>query len=242
MISLKEFIALINVLLICMYIWEVGYYIHTRKKYPAVFAAFQEHHPDFWSKQAVESNEFKGALFIGFIHSVFLFVSIEAISLPFLGLVIGMIYCGAYNEALKPYVRLAKGKGPKSQTNQQQQQQAHAEADEGFGYDPGRFRDAGNGAGQSSYNAEADYEGALREAQTWADSAASEKGANAYAAKFEKLSANPGLHPKDRLRYKLAAMLLRERMKGQAGQRSQAAQPEPNDADLVRLGLPVPKT
>jgi hypothetical protein len=240
MVSVGQFIWLINVLLICAYVLEIGKHIYWRYKYANVFAAFKENNPEFWSATASETNEFRGALFVGLLHAIFLFLYLEGINLPFLGLVIGMIYCAVYNEAIKPFIRVAKKNGAKRQTGEQQQQ-TNAGTNDGFGYDPGRFRDAGSGSGQSSYNAEADYEHALREAQAWADSAASEKGANAYARKFEKLSDNPGLHPKDRLRYKLAAMLLRERLKGQAGQGSQASQSEPNDADLARLGLPVPK-
>lgn len=112
--------------------------------------------------------------------------------------------------------------------------------DDGFAYDAGRFRSDGSPGGSQSYNAEADYENALREAQKWADQASSRDNAVRWADKFEQLAGNPSLHAKDKLRYKLAAMLLRERLKGQGAQKPAAGGAAPSDADLSRLGLPVP--
>lgn len=99
------------------------------------------------------------------------------------------------------------------------------------------WSDAG---GTSNYNAEADYQNALTEAQKWADQASSRENAINWAAKFEKLADNPALHAKDKLRYRLAAMLLRERLKGQGKAGNPKAGADPTDGDLVRLGLPVP--
>jgi hypothetical protein len=98
----------------------------------------------------------------------------------------------------------------------------------------------GDAGSTSGYNAEADYQNALTEAQKWADQASSRENAINWAAKFEKLADNPALHPKDKLRYRLAAMLLRERLKGQ-GKATSAGGRDPTNADLSRLGLPVPR-
>ncbi len=119
-------------------------------------------------------------------------------------------------------------------------------SDSGFDYDSSRFRSehTGNSTGADrggeGYNAEADYENALTEAQKWANQAASRENAQNWATKFERLGSNPALHPKDKLRYRLAAMLLRERLKGQGSGPGPGGGPEPSNDDLSRLGLPVP--
>lgn len=116
--------------------------------------------------------------------------------------------------------------------------------EEDFGFDQKRWEKASswNDAGSApGYNAEADYQNALTEAQKWADQASSRENAVRWASKFEKLAENPALHPKDKLRYRLAAMLLRERLKGQGKAQASKAGAEPSDSDLSRLGLPVPR-
>ncbi len=107
--------------------------------------------------------------------------------------------------------------------------------DDDFAYSGSRFH-GGSSAGSHAggYDAEADYDSALKEAQAWADQMDARAGA--AANKFEALARNPSLHPKDKLRYRLAAMLLRERGKVRGG----STGPEPTDDDLLRLGLPVP--
>lgn len=126
-------------------------------------------------------------------------------------------------------------------------QSPSGEAEEGedesdFTFDRDRFGGATpRGGNSSSYNAEADYLNALQEAQKWADQASSRENAERWAAKFEKLADNPALHAKDKLRYRLAAMLLRERLKGQEGTTASSSSIDPTDAEIARLGLPVPR-
>lgn len=111
-----------------------------------------------------------------------------------------------------------------------------------FTFDRDRFGGATPRDGNpSSYNAEADYQNALQEAQKWADQASSRENAERWAAKFEKLADNPALHAKDKLRYRLAAMLLRERLKGQESTSASSSSVDPTDAEIARLGLPVPR-
>lgn len=134
-----------------------------------------------------------------------------------------------------------------AKTAAQEQRSSHnsdgANDDPDFSFKQDRWEKASSwtdAGGSSNYNAEADYQNALTEAQKWADQASSRENATNWAAKFEKLAGNPALHPKDKLRYRLAAMLLRERLKGQ-GKAAASGAREPTDADLTRLGLPVPK-
>jgi hypothetical protein len=132
----------------------------------------------------------------------------------------------------------------KTAEDQRASNNAKAEDDDDLGFKRDRWEkasswsDAGSTAG---YNAEADYQNALTEAQKWADQASSRENAVRWASKFEKLADNPALHPKDKLRYRLAAMLLRERLKGQGKAQASKAGAEPSDADLSQLGLPVPR-
>ena len=127
---------------------------------------------------------------------------------------------------------------------EEQRSKARPKDEDDLGFDQKRWEKASSwsdAGGASNYNAEADYQNALTEAQKWADQASSRENAVRWASKFEKLADNPALHPKDKLRYRLAAMLLRERLKGQGKAQASKAGAEPSDADLSRLGLPVPR-
>jgi hypothetical protein len=171
-----------------------------------------------------------------FVGAVFLF---QKSGLPLEAATFAAILSGLLVDYL---LRKRRERAAKPKPSQEQQGSAE-EDDPDFSFKQDRWERASswNEAGSTAgYNAEADYQNALTEAQAWADQASNSDTAAGYARRFEELGKNPALHPKDKLRYNLAAMLLRERLKGQGKASPAGSGRDPTDADLSRLGLPVP--
>lgn len=211
MVTFSQFLGLINLILMALYAYEIWAYFHCRKKYPEVFAHFKATDPDFWNRMSSD-QEFGGAFTFIVTHATIVCILSQAVVLPFIALCCGALYCSTINSAIKPLIRNAKARTDHQQASQdaeaKQKQKAHS--DDGFGFDPGRF---GGDPSWSTGQAEADYENALREAQKWVDDAKSETTIRGAIKIFEKKSSDPKVHPKDKLRYKLSIMMLKEKLK-----------------------------
>lgn len=233
-----EFVATISFLLFSLYVLEIGSFIYHLEKYTPVFKAFKDadvEHIDLISS----TGNFKTAITIGAIHNILYFIAYELFNPVLLGAALAAAFLGGINEIVQPDIKAIK-KGTKASSNPDPGTSQQSNADEGFGFDPGRFRQGTAGESWTTEEAEADYDAALKDAQVWADRSATQKTAFSYIRKFDQMSRNPSLGPKDRLRYKLTVMLLKERLKGQADQKSHSTHEEPTNADLKRLGLPTP--
>lgn len=233
-----EFADTVSFLLFLVYVWEIGYFIYHLEKYTSAFRSFKDadvEHIDLISS----TQTFKAGMSIGFFHNLIYAVVYEIINPVLVGAAIGAAFLGGINEIVRPDIKRIK-KGTKGPPDPEPGTAQQGNEDEGFGFDPGRFRQGTSGGTWTTEEAEADYDAALIEAQVWADRSATQRTAFSYIRKFEQMSQNPSLGPKDRLRYKLAVMLLKERLKGQAEHPSRSTHEEPTNADLKRLGLPTP--
>nr|WP_281721902.1 hypothetical protein [Nitrosomonas nitrosa] len=245
MVTFEQFLWLVHYALVAYYGWEITFFAINRITQSA---AFDQVHPDAIQKLFDEY----GSVMIGLVgwHCMVYGFYVRAVPVVLLIYAGFSMYCGLKNEAVKPF--LQKGRGRRwrvSSSEEKENPERRGPWNRSSGEDEGdytfkrdRFKSASSDGGASStYDAEADYQNALHEAQKWADQAASRENAQRWADKFEQLADNPSLHAKDKLRYRLAAMLLRERLKGQGSAPPGGSNADPTDAEVALLGLPVPQ-
>lgn len=206
MITITQFILLIHLALIGLYLFEIGRFIHDRIKYPNPFIHTAASDMDRLIRAALERNGL--VLWIAFPHTLIVAFTYQGVPILLMLLVGVSYYAHVRNTAVADYLADYKARkareGPRAEGRRDNDRR---------GKEDTKSQGAGEGRTKEERVHEADYESALRDAHAEAMKVSDEAAAR-FAAYFEKHAQESGLHPKIRLYRQLTAMLLRERAKG----------------------------
>jgi len=234
--SVPNFLMLINVGLICLYIGAILQFIYARQKYPAAFNALKSH-PNLVKLHWDQMQE--GVMAIGGLHVICLGIYLHQVPVQLMLLIGVSAFLDTRREAAMHIHQLKLKQSEPGRSNYSDQ----GKADDGGDFDFNERAWSGNesrgqgSTGRTSGNeGEPDYLSALRDAQAEARKISDEK-AEQFAKLWRKLAKEDGLHQKTRLFRELVAMLLEERAKGFKG-RVDKSEPTEQDVRKARMMLP----